>query len=161
VASIKDWQRRLEVLEAETAGYGCAKFITFATLYSTGEILSASVDGQTVERLNAETDQDFRARLMKQYVSPETLTVSGTHYAKPKVMDIVYVEPNGSGEPVEKADNPDLAIQGRREVEPVVPAPVSPDPEPRPAMRPSPRPALRDVVEIKNTPEVVSGHWMN
>ena len=59
MASIRDYEKRLAALEAETASYRGGKFITFATLHSTGEILSASVDGQDVERLEGETDSQF------------------------------------------------------------------------------------------------------
>jgi hypothetical protein len=41
MASIKEFQKRIEKLKAETAGYRGGKVITFATLYSTGAILSA------------------------------------------------------------------------------------------------------------------------
>ena len=158
MASIKEFQKRLEVLEAETAGYGGAKFITFATLYSTGEILSAAVDGQTVERLNAETDQDFRARLMKQYASPETLTVSRTHYAKPKVMDVVYVESNGNGEPVEKADNPEPGKFAKHD-RPDEAEPRKPDQVRGPV--PVPRPAPREVVEVRREYGPGISSWMS
>jgi hypothetical protein len=92
MASTREYAKRIEALEAETASHRGRKVIAFQTLYSTGAILRAAVDGEPVERLEGETDKDFRGRIIAKYSGSATLVMSRIHYAEPTVIDIAFVK---------------------------------------------------------------------
>jgi hypothetical protein len=161
---VRDIKRRLERLEQATKPWEDREAIVFFRLsFLYGEVIALEGHGITVNRLPGETEQQLYDRtLIEVKKTPPQPSVDGKGiYMLQEIRENIErpadwwrADPMGTG-------NPALAKQDTREVAPVVPDPVvTTDPVFAPEPRPEPKPMPKQVIEIKNTPEVVSGHWM-
>jgi hypothetical protein len=146
---MKDIKRRLERLEQATMPDEDRECIVFLCVnYLQGDLIGLEGNGVTVNRLPGETEKQLydRAVIKIRKTAP---SFSAARDGK----DIYMLH-----EVREKSERDD-EVSKYLGVAPAAPE-TKPEPVRGPEPKPEPRPLRKEIIEVKNTPGAVSGHWM-